>query len=409
MSLSDLAIRQAKEGPKLRKLSDGGGLQLWIKPSGSKLWCLAYRGTDGKQKKYSIGQYPTVTLQEARNKRAEAKRLLLAGLDPVTHIRTEKANKAIAEANNAANTFAAVASELLDKKRREGKASNTIGKREWLYSLAGDAFGKRPVADITSPEVLKALRVIEGKGHLETAHRMRSAIGEVFRFAIATSRASHDPTFALRGALAKAKVEHRAAILEPQAIGALLRAIDGFNGQPTTIAALKLMAILFPRPGELRQAEWKEFDLERAIWTIPAARMKMRREHRVPLPRQAIAVLEGLRPISGNQALLLPGTVSVKQPMSENTINGALRRMGYRKEEMTAHGFRAMATTLLQESGKFSHDTIDRALSHQEQNAVRRAYARSDHWDERVRMAEWWADKLDTLRDGAQVVAFART
>ncbi|MCA3647471.1 MAG: tyrosine-type recombinase/integrase [Methylobacterium sp.] len=409
MSLSDLAIRQAKEGPKLRKLSDGGGLQLWIKPNGSKLWCLAYRGTDGKQKKYSIGPYPTVTLQEARNKREEAKRLLLAGLDPVTHNRTEKANKAIAEANNAANTFASIAADLLDKKRREGKASNTIGKREWLYGLAGDAFGKRPIADITSPEVLKALRVVEGKGHLETARRMRSAIGEVFRYAIATQRASHDPTFALRGALAEPKVEHRAAILEPQAIGALLRAIDGFNGQPTTIAALKLMAILFPRPGELRQAEWKEFDLERAVWTIPAARMKMRREHRVPLPRQAIAVLESLLPLSGNQTLVLPGTVSVKRPMSENTINGALRRMGFKKEEMTAHGFRAMATTFLNESGKFSRDAIDRALSHQEQNAVRRAYVRSDHWEERVRMAAWWADKLDTLRDGAKILAFLDT
>jgi integrase len=408
MSLSDLTIRQAKAGETLRKLSDGGGLQLWIKPNGSKLWCLAYRDAAGKQKKYSIGPYPTVTLAEAREKRDEAKRLLLAGHDPVEHFRTDKANKALEKANSEANTFAVIAAELLDKKRREGKASNTIGKREWLYSLAGDAFGKRPVTEISSAEILRILQKVEDKGHLETASRLRAGIGEVFRFAIATGRAANDPTFALRGALAKPKVKHRAAILEPKAFGALLRAIDCFQGQATTVAALKLMALLFPRPGELRQAEWREFDLEAGVWTIPAARMKMRREHRVPLPPQAIAILESLLPISGNQALVFPGTVSVKRPISENTLNTALRRMGYGPDEMTSHGFRATASTMLNESNRFSADAIERALAHQEPNAVRRSYQRSDHWDERVRMAAWWANRIDTMRDGAKVVAFGR-
>lgn len=398
MSLTDTAIRNAKSGTTVRKLSDGGGLQLWIKPNDARLWCLAYRDSAGKQKKYSIGPYPTITLAMARTKREEVKRLLASGVDPVAHSRSEKANKAIAEANSRASTFSVIAAELLAKKRREGKASITIAKREWLYSLAGQAFGSRPIAEITAPEILRTLQKVECKGHLETARRMRSSIGEVFRFAIATGRAEQDPTFALRGALAKPNVKHRAAILEPKELGILLRAIDEFKGQPTTVAALKLLSLIFPRPGELRLAEWREFNLERAIWVIPASRMKMRREHRVPLPRQTVLILEGLLPLTGHQALLFPGIVSSKKPISENTLNLALRRMGFGPDEMTAHGFRATASTLLNQSGLFSPDAIERALAHQEADAVRRACARGDHWDERVRMAQWWADHLDLLR-----------
>jgi integrase len=400
MPLTDTAVKNAKAGQTITKLSDGGGLQLWVMPSGSKLWCLAYRDLNGKQKKLSFGAYPSVTLAKAREERGKAKTLLASGIDPGQHAKTEKANRAIAEANNEANTFAALAAELLAKKRREGKASNTIGKREWLYGLTGEAFGKRPIAEITSQEILRVLQVVEAKGHLETARRMRSSIGEVFRFAVATGRATNDPTFSLRGALAKPQVRNRAAITDPAAFGGLLRAIEGFQGQPTTVAALKLMALLFPRPGELRLAQWNEFDLEKATWTIPAARMKMRREHKVPLPAQALAVLETLRPITGHGDLVFPGIVSAKKPISENTLNVALRRMGYGQDEMTAHGFRAAASTLLNESGKFSSDAIERALAHQDADAVRRAYARGEHWPERLVMAAWWANHLDALRDG---------
>ena len=401
MPLTDTSIRNAKPSLTVRKLSDSGGLQLWINPNGSKLWRLAYR-YDGKQRKLAIGQYPAVSLADARTKRNEAKALLASHIDPGQ----QKALDRLTKANSDANTFEIIAAELLAKKKREGKASATIGKREWLYGMANEALGKRPVSEISAPEVLAVLRKAETKGLLETARRMRSAIGEVFRYAVATGRATSDPTFALRGALIAPKVKHRAAILDPKELGGLLRAVEAFQGQPTTIAALKLMALLFPRPGELRLAEWKEFDIESAVWTIPASRTKMRREHRVPLPAQALAVLKGLHPITGYAVLAFPGLRTPKRPISENTLNGALRRMGYSQDQMTAHGFRAAASTLLNESGKFSADAIERALAHQVADAVRRAYARGEHWQERVTMAQWWADHLDALRDGAKVIAF---
>ena len=219
--------------------------------------------------------------------------------------------------------------------------------------------------------------------------------------AIATGRTETDPTFALRGAIAAPVVTHRAAILDPEAFGGLLRAIDGFSGQPTTVAALKLMALLFQRPGELRQAHWREFDLDRAIWNIPAARMKMRREHRVPLPPQAIAILRELHAITGRGELVFPSLVSPRKPISENTLNLALRRMGFGPEEMTAHGFRATAATILNETGRFSPDAIEAAQSRKDRNAVRSIYARGDYWEERVAMAAWWADYLDELRGNA--------
>jgi integrase len=255
---------------------------------------------------------------------------------------------------------------------------------------------------------LAVLRNVDNKGHHETARRMRSSIGEVFRYAIATARATNDPTFALRGALTVPVVKHRAAITDPKEFGGLLRAIDAFQGQPSTIAALKLMSLLFPRPGELRKAEWKEFDFENAVWTIPAARTKMRREHRVPLSTQALAVLRELHPFTGHAELVFPGLQSVLKPLSENTLNVALRRMGYGQNDATSHGFRATASSLLNESGKWSSDVIERALGHQDADAVRRAYARGEHWKERVAMNQWWADHLDTLRNGAMVIPLAR-
>ncbi len=411
MPLSDVAIRAAKPAASVQKLSDGGGLQLWLMPTGAKLWRLAYRFA-GKQKKLAIGPYPAVGLAEARAQRETAKALLAAGRDPSIH---KQAARAVAlEAQSL--TFAKVAVELLDKKRREGKAANTLAKLEWLYGLANDALADRPISEITAAEVLAVLRKAEGKGRLETAKRLRAVIGEVFRYAIATARAVNDPTFALRGAITAPVVKHRAAITDPIQLGGLMRAIDGFNGQPSTNAALRLMAYLFPRPGELRQAEWREFDLDKAVWTIPAIRAKMRREHRVPLPRQALAILKELLPITGGGRLVLPGYgVSggegrkvEQRPISENTLNGALRRMGYGQDEMSSHGFRAAASTLLNESGKFSADAIERALAHQDPDAVRRAYARGEHWQEREAMAQWWADQLDAWRDGAKIIPMAR-
>jgi integrase len=400
MPLTDATIRAAKlDGKTVNKLSDGQGLQLWVTAGGGKLWNLAYR-FNGKAKKLAIGAYPAIGLADARKKRDEAKALLASGIDPGQHKRIEKANKAQA----AEHTFASMAAKLLDKKRREGKASATIGKREWLYGLAGDTFGAQPIASIAAPDVLAVLRKVEAKGLLETAKRMRSAIGEVFRFSVAEGVATTDPTGALRGALAAPKVKHRAAITEAKAFGELLRAIDGFTGQPTTKAALQLMAYLFPRPGELRMAEWSEFDLAGAVWTIPASRTKMRRIHRVPLPRQAIAVLEALQPYSAHQALVFPAIGRGLKPISENTMNAALRRMGFGPDDMTSHGFRAAASTLLNESGRFSVDAIERALAHQDADAVRRAYARGEHWKERVAMAQWWADQLDAWREGGKVV-----
>jgi integrase len=316
MPLSDVALRSAKPTDSIQKLSDGGGLQLWIMPNGSKLWRLAYR-FDGKQKKLSVGRYPSVGLSEARAKREEAKSLLAMGRDPSIQKQTDKALAIEVQGQ----TFQKIASEVLAKKRNEGKASNTLGKIEWLHRLANAALGNRPISEITAPEVLSALRKVEGKGRLETAKRLRATIGEVFRFAIATARATNDPTFALRGALTAPTVKHRAAITEPKELGALLRAIEAFEGQPTTVAALKLMAILFPRPGELRLAEWREFDLANALWTIPASRAKMRREHRVPLPRQALAI-----PVHSQQRVLTPcpqvragPSRSVRQAATQNS------------------------------------------------------------------------------------------
>ncbi len=251
--------------------------------------------------------------------------------------------------------------------------------------------------------MLAVLRKVEVRGRHETARQLRSTIGSVFRYAIATARADNDPTFALRGALTTPKVKPRAAVTDPKAVGALVRSVWGYDGQPATKAALQLMAYLFPRPGELRLAEWPEFDLEAAVWSIPAQRMKMRRPHKVPLPPQAIAILTQLRDMTGHGKLVFPSAWSQLRPISDNTLNAALRRLGYSQDEATAHGFRATASSLLNESGLWHADAIERQLAHEDADAVRRAYARAEFWDERVRMMQWWADKLDALREGGKV------
>ena len=403
MALTDVAIRALKPADKVQKISDGEGLQLWVMPVGSRLWRYAYRYS-GEQKTLALGAYPEITLAEARKKRDEARALLVSGVDPGQQRKLEKITKAISDAA----TFDAVAEEYLAKKMREGMAASTVKRLRSQLRLVSPVFGNRPIAEITVPEVLAPLKKIDARGTHETATRTKELCGAIFRFGMATGRRTDDPTQALKNALTNHKVKHRAAILEPVAFGALLRAVEDSDLQPTTKAALKLLALVFSRPGELRNAEWSEFDFEKAVWIIPAGRMKMRREHQVPLSRQALEILNELRSITGEGKLLFPGNRSIQRPISENTLNAALRRMGYDKEEVTAHGFRGTASTLLNESGKFSPDAIERSLAHQDNDEIRRAYNRGAYWNERVTMAQWWADHLDVLKEGGKIIELAK-
>jgi integrase len=399
MTLNDLEIRNAKPSDRLRKLSDGGGLQLWITPDGAKRWRLAYRFA-GAQKNLAIGVYPAVGLKEARAARDAAKRLLGDGQDPSVARKIAKG----ARAQAVADTFDAVAKELLDKKHREEKSGRTLAKIEWLLGLASPAIGARPVSEITAPEILRVLRAVEARGRHETARRLRATIGQVFRYAVATGRADADPTGALKGAITSPVVRHRAAIIDPKAFGGLLRAIAAYEGAPETRMALGLLSLTFVRPGELRAAEWSELDLEAALWAIPAEKMKMKRPHRVPLSPQAVALLRELQAITGNGKFLFPSVRSANRCMSENTINAALRRLGFAKDEMSGHGFRSAASSILNESGLWHADAIERQLAHVDNDSVRRAYARADFWEERVRMMDWWAEKCQQLQRGGELI-----
>lgn len=394
MALTDTAIKNLKPQNAARKYSDGGGLHLLVSPTGSKLWRLAYR-FNGKQKLLAFGAYPSITLADARRRREDAKTLLATGTDPSEQIKAARQNQRV----SAANTFGAIAEELLAKFEREGRAKTTMAKKQWLIGLVSSAIGSRPIAEITAAEILEPLRAIEAEGNYETARRARSTVGQVFRYAIATSRAENDPTGALRGALITPTVTHRAAITKRDAFGGLLRAIWAYEGTPETKAALQLMALLYPRPGELRMAHWVEFDLDAGKWTIPAARTKMRREHVKPLSKQAVMLLLELHRHTGDGSLVFPSIKSRKQPISENTLNGALRRLGFTTDEMTSHGFRASASTLLNESKKWPADAIEAELAHVGADQVRRAYHRALYWDDRVKMAQAWADDIDALRN----------
>ena len=365
---TDVKIRNARPRAKIYKLSDGGGLQLWITPDGAKRWRQAYR-FNGAQKTLALGVYPGVSLREAREARDAAKRVRASGQDPSLVRKLENAAKTVASSN----TFDAIAKELRDKKVREGKALRTLDKFDWLLGLASPALGARPISEITAPEILSVLRGVESRGTHEAAVKLRATIGGVFRYAIATGRAEADPTSALKGALTAPVVQHRAAIIEPKAFGGLLRAIETYDGAPETRAALELLALTFVRPGELRATEWAEFDLDASVWSIPAERMKMKRPHRVPLAPQAMAILQGLRTITGHGKFLFPSLRSSERCMSENTINAALRRLGFDKTEMSGHGFRSAASSMLNESGKWNPDAIERQLAHADNDRVRRA------------------------------------
>ena len=288
------------------------------------------------------------------------------------------------------------------KKRKDGRAPVTIAKMEWILGKLKTSLWPRPIGSIRTPEVMQALKREEDAGNLETARRMRTVIGEVFRFAMQHGIIDGDPSAATKGAIANPKPKHFAAVTDPQRVGGLLRQVDDYaDRQIITGSALQLMALLYPRPGELRQANWQEFDLEKGVWEIPADRMKLRHPHIKPLPRQAVAILKRLNEITGPQGFVFPALGRSTRPMSENTMNAALRRMGIAAEDHTSHGFRATASTLLNASNLFSIDAIEHSLAHQDRDAVRRAYARGDAMTERRKMAQWWADHLDLLRSGA--------
>ena len=379
MPLTDTAIRSAKPQAKTVKMFDGGGLYLEVSPAGGKWWRWKYRFA-GKEKRLSLGVYPDVKLKAARAKRDASRQQLAAGIDP------GEARKAEKQAQAGAESFEAIAREWHGKFSPGWAASH--GDRI-LRRLEMDVFpwiGKRPIAEIKAAELLAMLRRVESRGALETTHRAKQNCGQVFRYAVATGRAERDPTGDLRGALPLPKEKHHASIIEPKRVGALLRAIDGYEGFFATKCALRLAPLVFVRPGELRKAQWPEVDFAKAEWRIPAERMKMREQHIVPLSRQAIEILQELEPLTNREIpakpdaprYVFPGAQSRLRPMSENAILAALRRMGYTKEEMTGHGFRSMASTLLHEQG-WNHQAIERQLAHAERNAVSAAYNFAEH------------------------------
>lgn len=410
MPLSDAACRSAKSAEKPYKISDGGGLHLLVEKNGSRLWRQAYR-FDGKQKLIALGAYPAVSLADARTGRDANKALLAKGIDPSAQRKLDRSAARIARAN----TFRIVADELIAKFEAEGDDPKTIEKKKWLLDFINADLGDRPIAEIKASELLDVLRKIERRGRYDTARRARSISGRVFKYAISTNRAERDPSTDLAGALIAPKVNHRAAITEPKAVGALLRAIDDIDGQITTRAALQLIALTFVRPGELRHAEWMEFDLQDAVWNIPKEKMKMPRPHKVPLSRQAIAIINDLRKVTGTSRYLFPQIRSWHRPISDGTLNAALRRLGYTKAQVTAHGFRSTASTLLNESRRsdgsrrWDSDAIERQLAHQEEDEVRGAYNGAEYWDERVPMMQWYADYLDDLRRSGAVLSITKT
>ncbi|RNJ64055.1 MAG: DUF4102 domain-containing protein [Porphyrobacter sp. IPPAS B-1204] len=394
MSLTALQIRAFSPGATAYKRADERGLYLEIFPNGSKLWRLKYY-VGGKEKRIALGAWPEVSLQAARLERDELRLRIAKGEDPAL---TRKKNKATAKIS-AANTFESVAREYIEIKMvGEGRAEATLLKARWFLDLLKPAIGHMPISDVDPQMMLAPLKKLEARGNRETAKKCRSFASRVFRYGAATGRCTTDPTAILKGALLTPQARHYAAILEPEKLGELLRAIDAFECYPITKLALKVAPHIFVRPGEMRHGEWQEIDFEKAIWTIPAGKMKARRTHAVPLSRQVLELLTELKAITGGQGYIFPAFHTRLRPMSENTINSSFRRMGYSKDEMTAHGFRSTASTLLNESGLWHPDAIERALAHGDSNAIRGTYNRGQYWDERVKMAQWWSDYLNDLR-----------
>jgi len=388
--LTEIAIKNAKPAEKPFKLTDSGGLFLLVNPNGSRWWRLRYT-IHGTERGISLGVYPDVTLKRAREKRDAARELLADGKDPSVERREEKRSQSVSFESVAREWFASQVDRL---------STPTVRKARWMLDefILPD-LGSRPIATLTAPDVLSMLKKIEARGNHETARRTKQRVGQILRYAVATGRAERDVTPDLRGALTPVRYKNHPAVLEPQRVGELLRAIDGFMGQPTTHAALKLAPLVFVRPGELRAAEWSEFELDgnEPVWRIPARRMKMREAHLVPLSRQAVEILREIHWLTGEGVHVFPAIGKLGRPLSDNTLNVALRRLGYSSEEMTAHGFRTIASTLLNERG-FPPDLIELQLAHQDRNAVRAAYNKALRLVERRRMMQSWADYLGSLK-----------
>jgi integrase len=392
MALTDTAIRKAARPAQPRKMTDGGGLYLLLRPNGAKYWRFDYRHA-GKRNTISLGTYPDVALAAARTKRDKAREQVAAGSNPSTVRKAERREARAAKAN----TFSAVAREWLGNQEAR-LAPATFAKHTWmLEAFLLPKLGTTPMREIEPPVLLDAFQAVERKGRNETAHRVKQLCSQVFRYAVATGRATRDLTADLRGALKPVVSTGRAAVTTPSKIGALLRGIDAFEGSFVVLSALRLAPLVFVRPGELRRAEWNEIDLDGAMWRIPAAKMKMRDEHLVPLSAQAVIIFRELRPLTGAGRFVFPSNRTSLRPMSENTINAALRRLGYEQNEMTAHGFRAMASTRMNELG-WRSDVIERQLAHAERNKVRAAYNRAQHLPDRKQLMQDWADELDRLR-----------
>ena len=399
MALNNLTIKGAKPKDKKYRLPDANGLYLEITPSGGKLWRMKYRYA-GKEKLLSFGRFPDISLKDAREFKNEAKKLLANGIDPSE---TKKALKQ-KKLDSVKNNFEAVAREWIDKNKEKWSTSNTTRVTARLERLVIPFIGKKGISTITAPDLLNVIQRIEQTGTIYTAHKVLQNCGQVFRYAMATARTNTDPTTALKGALPVVKPSHHASITDPKKIGALLRAINGYDGTYTTQCALKLAPLVIVRPGELRHAEWHEIDIDKAEWRIPAAKMKMKSVHIVPLSKQALTILNLLYSVTGTGKYIFPGVRSTDRPMSENTINAGLRRLGYTKEEMTGHGFRSMASTLLNEQG-WHWDAIERQLAHAERNSIRAAYNYAEHMPERIRMMQHWADYLEGLANGADIIS----
>jgi integrase len=392
MPLKQFEITKAAPKNKPYKLADGAGLHLLVNPNGSKLWRYRYEFA-GREKLLSFGSFPETGLAQARDKRYEARKLLDEGLDPSIK---RKLDKAVA-ATTTRNTFGLVAEEYIENLVAKGAAESTVSKNKWLLQDLARPLANRPVGQIIPVEILELLKRIEKTGRRETARRLRGIMGSVFRYAIVTQRATVDPTVPLYGALVPPKVKHRAAIVDERELGILLCSIDDYDGWPTIRAALQLLVLTMTRPGDIRGMKRSEIDFGRAVWRIPAERMKMRRPHDVPLSTQALAILKDIWPVSERGELVLPSVRSVTKPLSEGAMIAALRRMGYTTDQISPHGFRSAASTILNERG-FHPDVIEAALAHQDPNDIRRAYNRATYWPERIKLLQSWADLVDEFK-----------